>query len=181
MSGYVDKTLAGGEEVIHRANFNWTYSFFPVFWFASGAAALAMFFFIQFAAEVPYEELRVGWWSAIIGGVAGSIILINHLIILATTEIVVTTYRFVYKTGLISRHTQEVSLNKIEEITLEQSVWGRILGFGQLVLRGTGVGVITLPDLDDPIRLRKIIENAKSALRLDQRERRRINEDDDDF
>lgn len=179
MSGYVEKTLAGGEDIIHRANFNWTYSFFPVMWFSLGAGVLAMFFFIQFAAEVPFEELKVGWWSAGVAAAAGSLILINHIIILVTTEIVVTTYRFVYKTGLISRNTQEVSLNKIEEITLQQSVWGRLLGYGQLVLRGTGVGVITLPDLDDPIRLRKIIENTKSALRAEQR--RRINDDEDDY
>ena len=169
MASYVEKTLAGGEEIIHRANFNWTYSFFPVFWFSLGVAPLAMFFFIQFAAEVPFEELRIGWWSSIVAAAAGSLILINHIIILVTTEIVVTTFRFVYKTGLVSRHTKEVSLNKIEEITLEQTVWGRLLGFGKLVLRGTGVGVITLPDLDDPIRLRRIIENAKSALRTDVR------------
>jgi len=181
MAGYVEKTLATGEEIIHRAQYNWTYSFFPVMWFAIGVGALAMFFFIQFAAEVPYDELRVGWWSAGVGGAAGSLILINHLIILMTTEIIVTSYRFVYKTGLIARNTQEVSLNKIEEITLHQSVWGRLLGYGQLVLRGTGVGVITLPDLDDPIHLRKIIENTKSALRRDSRDRPRINADDDDF
>lgn len=71
MSGYVEKTLAGGEDIIHRANFNWTYSFFPTLWFSLGAAAVALMFFIQFAAEVPYEELRVGWWSAAIGGVCG--------------------------------------------------------------------------------------------------------------
>lgn len=180
MAGYVEKTLAGGEEIIHRANFNWTYSFFPMMWFALGAGSLVFFLFIQFAAEIPYSELKVGWWSAGVGAAAGTLILINHLIILTTTEIVVTTYRFVYKTGLISRNTQEVSLNKIEEITLHQSIWGRILSYGKLVLRGTGVGVIELPDLDDPIRLRKIIENAKSALREDQRERKRINSDDDD-
>ncbi len=162
---YVEKTLAGGEELIHRANFNWTYSFFPVMWFSIGAATLALFGYIQFVAHVPYEELRIGWWSAGTAAFAGSVILTNHLIILITTEIVVTTYRFVYKTGLISRNTQEVSLNKIEEITLHQSVMGRFLGFGKLVLRGTGVGVIQLPDLDNPIKLRKIIENAKSSMR----------------
>ena len=162
---YVAKTLAGGEEIIHRANFNWTYSFFPVMWFCIGAATLALFAYIQFIAQVPFDELRVGWWSAGVAAFSGSIILMNHLIILITTEIVVTTYRFVYKTGLISRNTQEVSLNKIEEITLHQTVAGRFLGFGKLVLRGTGVGVITLPDLDNPINLRRIIENAKSSLR----------------
>jgi len=180
MSGYVEKTLAGGEEIIHRANFNWTYSFFPMMWFALGGGAVALIFFTQFAAEVPFERLRVAWWSALTGFTAGSLILLNHIIVLVTTEIVVTTYRFVFKRGLISRNTQEVSLNKIEEITLHQSIWGRILSYGKLVLRGTGVGVIELPDLDDPIRLRKIIENAKSALREDSRERKRINSDDDD-
>ncbi len=169
MAGYVEQTLAGGEEIIHRANFNWTYSFFPTLWFSLGAASLALMFFIQFGAGVPYAELRVGWWSAIVAAACGSIILLTHVVILVTTEIIVTTYRFVYKKGLISRDTQEVSLNKIEEITLHQSIWGRFLGYGKLILRGTGVGVITLPNLDNPIHLRRIIENAKSALRTTDR------------
>ena len=103
--------------------------------------------------------------AALAGAVCGALILFNHLIILMTTEIVVTTFRFVYKTGLISRNTQEVSLGKIEEITLRQSIWGRLLDYGHLVLRGTGVGVIELPALDNPIQLRRIIENARSSLR----------------
>lgn len=177
MAGYVEKTLAGEEEIIHRANFNWTYSFFPVFWFSLGVAAPVMLFLIQYAAGVPFDQLKVAWGSAAFGALFGSIILINHLIILITTEIVVTTFRFVYKVGLIARHTQEVSLNKIEEITLEQSVWGRIFGFGKLVLRGTGVGVITLPDLDNPIHLRRQIESAKAALRKDSPSDRRSNDD----
>lgn len=165
MSGYVAKTLATEEEIVHRANFNWTYSFFPVMWFLLGAAALAFIAFVHVTTGIAYADLQYGWWSAGVGAFAGSVILLNHLIILTTTEIVVTTFRFVYKTGLVSRNTQEVSLNKIEEITLHQTVFGRLLGFGKLVLRGTGVGVITLPDLDNPINLRRIIENAKSSIR----------------
>jgi uncharacterized membrane protein YdbT with pleckstrin-like domain len=97
--------------------------------------------------------------------VTGGLILLSHLIVLWTTEIAVTTYRFVYKTGFISRKTQEVSLNKIEEIVLEQSVWGRVFGYGKLTIRGTGVGVIELPDIDNPIEVRRIIELAKAELR----------------
>lgn len=165
MAGYVEKTLASEEQIIHRANFNWTYSFFPVMWFSIGAGALALIAFAQFVGGVSFKDLEVGWWSAGVGMAAGSLILLNHLIILMTTEIIVTTFRFVYKTGLISRQTQEVSLGKIEEITLRQSIWGRILDYGHLVLRGTGVGVIELPALDNPIQLRRIIENARSSLR----------------
>lgn len=172
---YVAKTLAAEEKIIHRANFNWTYSFFPVMWFSLAAATVAFFLYLHFVADVKYEEIKIGWWFVAVAAFSGSVILLNHLIILTTTEIVITTYRFVYKTGLISRNTQEVSLNKIEEITLHQTVFGRLLGFGKLVLRGTGVGVITLPDLDNPINLRRIIENAKSSLRTTRR-----NDDDDD-
>ena len=170
MAGYVESTLAGGERIVHRANLNWTYSFFPVLWFALGVAPIVMLALIQFGAGVPYAELTIAWIFAGLGVFVGAWILIGHLIMLWTTEIVVTSFRFVYKTGLISRKTQEVSLNKIEEITLTQSVWGRLFGYGQLILRGTGVGIIELPNLDDPIHVRKIIENAKAELRRDSRD-----------
>ena len=162
---YVEQTLASDEVIVHRAHFNWTYSFVPVFWFAVGIAPIVVLSVIQFGNGVGFSELRFAWILAGLGAIVGTIILLSHLIVLWTTEIVVTTYRFVYKTGLISRQTQEVSLNKIEEITLRQSILGRVFGYGKLILRGTGVGVIELPDLDDPIEVRKIIENAKSNLR----------------
>ncbi|MEZ5895973.1 MAG: PH domain-containing protein [Parvularculaceae bacterium] len=172
MSGYVVKTLAPGEEIIERANFNWTFSFFPVLWFSLGMAPVVMYCLLQFASDIPYQQLRAGWWFSGAAAAVGSIILLNHLIILWTTEIIVTTYRFVYKTGLISRSTQEVSLNKIEEIVLHQTVLGRIFGYGKLVLRGTGVGMIELPNLDNPIGVRRTIERAKADLRRTDRDER---------
>ena len=99
------------------------------------------------------------------GFAVGSLILTFHLINLMTTEIVITNYRLVYKTGWIARNTQEVSLSNIEEMTLTQSIWGRFLGFGKLVVRGTGVGVIELPNLDDPLVVRKKIEAARASIR----------------
>lgn len=177
MAGYVEKTLAPDERVVNRVNFNWTFSFFPVLWFAFGSAPIVMYAMLQFGSGVAFESLRVGWWFVMAAFLTGLTILLNHLIILWTTEIVVTTYRFVYKRGLISRNTQEVSLNKIEEIVLEQSVWGRIFGYGQLVLRGTGVGKIELPNVDNPIEIRRVIEKAKADLRRDSSEDRRGDDD----
>ncbi len=180
MAGYVDKTLAPGEEIIYRVHFNWTFSFFPVLWFALGSAPVLMYTLLHFGTfgqKIPFSELQVGWWFVGAGFVTGLFILLNHLIILWTTEIAITTYRFVYKTGLIARNTQEVSLNKIEEITLSQSIWGRVFGYGSLVLRGTGVGVITLPNVDDPIIVRRVIEKAKADLRQNNREER-LGDDD---
>ncbi len=178
MAGYVQKTLAPDERIVHRVDFNWTFSFFPVLWFAFGASPLVMYSLLQFGdAKIAFGDLRIGWWFVGLSFVIGLLILLNHLIILWTTEIIVTTYRFVYKTGLIARNTQEVSLNKIEEIVLQQSVWGRLFGYGKLILRGTGVGVIELPNIDDPIDVRRLIEKAKSGLRSDKRDERTGDDD----
>ena len=166
MAGYVEKSLAGDEHIVYRAHFNWTYSFFPVLWFALGCAPVAMYLMIM-ARGVSFEDLRAsgGWYIVAFGFAVGSLILIIHLINLMTTALVITNYRLFHKTGWIARNTQEVSLNNIEEMTLTQSVWGRFLGFGKLVVRGTGVGVIELPNLDDPIVVRKKIEAARADIR----------------
>ena len=154
MAGYVEKSLAGDEHIVYRAHFNWTFSFFPV----------ALYLMIM-ARGVSFEQLKTGWYIVGFGFAIGFLILLMHLIYLVTTEIVITNYRLVYKTGWIARNTQEVSLANIEEMTLTQSFWGRILGYGKLVVRGTGVGVIELPNLDDPIVVRKKIESARASLR----------------
>jgi uncharacterized membrane protein YdbT with pleckstrin-like domain len=175
---YVSQTLADDESIIERANFNWTYSFWEVFFLILGFLPLVGFVAIQSLTDLTLQDLRVGYWAGMFSAACGVLIALFHAIHLWTTEIVVTTFRFVYKTGLVSRDTKEVSLNKIEEISLKQTVFGRLFGYGQLVLRGTGVGVIELPNIDNPIQLRRTIETAKSNLRKDSSEDRRTNSAD---
>ncbi len=165
MASYVEKTLGNGEEIVYEAHFNWTYSFWSWIWFLIAIFPVAVLGYVQIKNGLNFATLNAAWICAAIAVAVGILQLLGHMIILWTTEIAVTTFRFVYKTGLISRDTKEVSLNKIEEITLNQSVWGRMFNYGGLTMRGTGVGVIQLPNIDDPIRVRRIIENAKSALR----------------
>ena len=55
-----------------------------------------------------------------------------------TSEYVITNKRIVVKTGLVSRHTLEMNLDKIETINVEQSIIGRLLGFGSVTIIGTG-------------------------------------------
>lgn len=162
---YVSQTLADDEEIITRANFNWTYSFWDVFFFCLGLAPLIGFAIGQALTGKSFDTLVIGYGAAGFAAVVGTLLLLFHMIELWTTEIVVTSYRFVYKTGLISRDTKEVSLNKIEEIQLRQSIFGRLFGYGSLILRGTGVGIIELPAIDNPVSLRRTIESAKSNLR----------------
>jgi uncharacterized membrane protein YdbT with pleckstrin-like domain len=131
---YIEKSLGQGETLIARARFHWWYTF---------KAVLALVF--------------LGWI------IIGIVIFFAMMIKKWNTEIGVTTHRFVEKTGVFSLMTYEIALPNIEGVKVEQSFWGRILGYGHLRIEGTGVDAVDIPDIADPIAFRAAIETAKSS------------------
>jgi uncharacterized membrane protein YdbT with pleckstrin-like domain len=73
------------------------------------------------------------------------------------TEIAVTTHRVIYKTGFIRRHTVEMNMDKVETVDVDQSLLGRMLGFGTIRVRGTGQSIESLRRIAHPIELRNAI------------------------
>ena len=55
-----------------------------------------------------------------------------------TDEFVITNKRVIVKKGLIAIWTLEMNLQKIETVNVQQSIPGRIFGYGCLTLIGTG-------------------------------------------
>lgn len=77
-----------------------------------------------------------------------------------TTEIAITDRRFIFKTGLIARRVNEVSVRRIEGASLDQSVLGRMMGVGTVVVRGTGQDHVYVRSLQDPIKLQNAVNLA---------------------
>ncbi len=157
---YVKKTLAPDEDYLYRAHFNWTYDFRSWFWLALGALPTA---FWLAALITGGQAPAFGKSFVILGGVAfasGLIIFTQRYVHRWTTVIAVTSVRLILKTGLISRNAHEISLDKIEELLVHQSFLGRVLGYGALTIRGTGVAVINFPILGEPLHVRREIETA---------------------
>ena len=55
-----------------------------------------------------------------------------YIIWMWCAEMAITDRRMIYKRGWIIRRTEEISLHRIEEVNLRQSILGRILGYGKL-------------------------------------------------
>ena len=72
----------------------------------------------------------------------------------ATTELAVTDHRVIYKSGLLSRHTIEMNRDKVESVDVDQSLLGRILGYGTVVVRGTGGSLEPIRNIGDPLSFR---------------------------
>jgi uncharacterized membrane protein YdbT with pleckstrin-like domain len=76
------------------------------------------------------------------GGVAllvcGVVAILLGMVRRNATEMAVTNRRVVIKTGLASRKTIEMLLNKVESIEVSETAFGRMLGYGTIVVIGTG-------------------------------------------
>jgi uncharacterized membrane protein YdbT with pleckstrin-like domain len=69
----------------------------------------------------------------------------------------VTNLRVIDKRGFIKRYTAEMNMDKIESVTVTQSILGRMLDYGSVHVRGTGVGIEHLHQIRAPIMLRNCI------------------------
>ena len=77
------------------------------------------------------------------------------IIDLWTDEFAITNKRVIVKTGLIRRKTVELNLTKIESVNVNQSILGRILGFGSIQIVGTGGTRESFTNIRKPLRFRK--------------------------
>jgi uncharacterized membrane protein YdbT with pleckstrin-like domain len=93
----------------------------------------------------------------------GLIFWISAIISYMTTELAITNKRVIAKFGLISRHTVELNMSKIESIQVNQSILGRIFDFGSLRIAGGGIPSAPVPGISDPLAFRKAFNEAQEA------------------
>ena len=76
----------------------------------------------------------------------------------------VTNKREILKTGIISRHTEEMKLSSIETVEIEQSIWGRMFGYGTVKLTGRGISDVKFRNIDDPMYVKREIESVSNPI-----------------
>ena len=85
----------------------------------------------------------------------GLFVLVKPIIIKETTELVITNRRIIAKVGLVSRHTIEINLSKVESISVSQSILGRLLNYGDLEIVGTGGTREPILYISEPLMFRR--------------------------
>ena len=149
---YVEKNLMPGEQIEYRANLHWLVFVLPTLLFI---AAIWLFFSLggniaKFLALILIVGVLVTGLHAVIERM--------------TSEFAVTNKRVLIKTGLIRRHSLETLLTKIESIGVAQSILGRILGFGTIVISGTGGSKEPFHKIADPMQFRRRVQEQIAAM-----------------
>src|SRR5438093_580118 len=148
---YVDRHLAGQERVVFRTRLHPT-----IFGNAVGFAA-----FVIFAATMItlHNELAPATVRLVCLGAAALAALgfVSPLVTWRTSEFAVTDRRVMIKVGLLSVHTVELLNPKVEAIGVDQTLAGRLLGYGTLRITGTGGTVEAFPRVARPDALRDAV------------------------
>jgi uncharacterized membrane protein YdbT with pleckstrin-like domain len=162
MMKYVESLLGKNEQILWRARQHWIV--------LSANFVINLFIFVAIWALY-----------ALMGSIGGFLLDIRTVALLAllipicwfgweflqwwAEEYLITTSRVVQTEGLVNKHTKDSALEKINDITLNQSVLGRLLGYGDLaIITGSDMGTNMLKRLAKPVEFKKTLLEQKSKL-----------------
>ena len=149
---YVDANLLEGERMLYRTRLHWKVFVPPILF------ALVM--------SVPVAWIALaGTWSAFawIPPALAALWLIAAFVKRQTSEFVVTNKRVLMKIGVFTVRSIELLLSKVEAITVHQSLVGRMLGYGDIVLTGSGGTVEPFSTIQSPLEFRNAVQAASDA------------------
>lgn len=145
---YIDRHLLPGEVVMFRTRLHWKIFVVPVL-VSLGMVALALW-----ALSANRRLL------AIPPIVIGLILLLAAWIRRRSSEFAVTNKRAIIKLGVTTTRSMELLLPKIEGIAVTQSLWGRMFGYGEIVITGSGGTQEPFDGIQSPLDFRQAVQAA---------------------
>jgi uncharacterized membrane protein YdbT with pleckstrin-like domain len=168
---YVSKSLVPGETLLYETRHHWIVLI--------GSLLMALLLgipglFLLFEGLTKRPELSP-YARKVPGGtgsflMAGGVLVIISLIGLLwgsakrnATEMAVTNRRVLIKTGMGNRRTLDLMLSRVESIGVEETMWGRLLGYGNVIVRGTGGTPEPFVKISHPQEFRRQVQQQIAA------------------
>src|ERR1700687_5439171 len=156
---YVEKHLIEGEKVVYNTRLHWIVLVGPVLLglllLLPGHALVSRSATGASEKSGMAEPLLVG---GILLHVAALLCIVRGVLKRNATEMAVTNKRVVAKVGVAARRTVEMLLSRVESIGVEESVAGRILGYGTVIVRGTGGTPESFDKIAHPLEFRTRVQ-----------------------
>ena len=132
---YIENSIINNEHVVKIFKFHWVINLIITIHFIISILTLGAWLIVAILVWLHYKFIEQG----------------------------VTTNRVIHKRGIIARNTQEIKLTAVESVYINQSILGRILGFGTVTITGRGISDIKMSWLHNPMSVKRSIENSIEA------------------
>lgn len=134
-------SLREGEKVLVKGEIS-----SGIFWKAGAILVIA--------ALVGLLAWQLGVFLAIVAGLT----FLYELLLTRFLLLIVTNERIFFRSGILKVDTVQVRLERVESVEIQRTLVGQLLGYGTVVLTGTGSRFSYIPYLSNAARLRNVID-----------------------
>ena len=164
---YIDSHLVPGETVIYETRLHWMVMLGHIvlgcFLLALPGAFLIYYAASQTGLDPTTLHIMEGGGVALL--LCGAVAIVMGMVRRNATEMALTNRRVVIKTGMVGRTTIEMLLNKVESIEVKETALGRMLGYGTIVVIGTGGTPEPFHKIAHPLEFRSQVQQQIEKLR----------------
>ncbi len=160
---YEEKLLANGEHIVFVTRQHWIVLLYyalinllPAFVLAGGVVFLATLsafpplLFVLAALLLPFGRfilMILRWWNE---------------------QYMITNRRVIQTEGIITKRVIDSSLEKVNDVALIQSIWGRLLNYGDIeIMTASEMGVNRMQRIKNPLGFKTAMLNQKAGLGID--------------
>jgi uncharacterized membrane protein YdbT with pleckstrin-like domain len=154
----VESQLQPGEEILYRAHLT-RISLVP--W------AVGLVLFVAGGLVAYHETGEVaGAVAGIAAGIVLAVVILVKLLILRSNEHVLTNRRIIQQIGILNKRSMDAPLDKVNNVEHWQTLWGRILGYGDVeVDTASEHGATRFRNIRRPLEFKSAIVGAAEAYR----------------
>jgi uncharacterized membrane protein YdbT with pleckstrin-like domain len=145
---YIDGNLIEGERVVYRTRLHWLVFIGPLLLCVVVLLPIAWFLYQGSWRDYAWVPLAVA-----LG------VLLAAFIKRQSSDFAVTNKRVMMKVGVLSTRSVELLLNKVEAIAVNQSFAGRLFGYGDIVITGSGGTREAFSQIQGPLEFRRAVQS----------------------
>lgn len=163
MAGYIESMLGEREKIILVSHQHW---FILVSSIVFEIIIILIIIALAVIAGIYLPEF------ALLIGAIGTILLLlplstmtRDILAWINRQYIVTNRRVIQISGILNKNVTDSSLEKVNDVKMEQSALGRLFDYGDIeILTASELGVNLFRRIDDPIHFKTAMLNAKERL-----------------
>jgi|YNPNPStandDraft_1061719.scaffolds.fasta_scaffold38021_2 uncharacterized membrane protein YdbT with pleckstrin-like domain len=160
---YEEKLLANGEHIVFITRQHWI-----VLWYHALINLLMMF---ALAAGVVFLATLSAFPPLLLALVV-LLLPLGRLVLMFlrwwNEQYIVTNRRVIQTEGIVTKRVIDSSLEKVNDVALIQSIWGRLLNYGDIeIMTASEMGVNRMQRIKNPLSFKTAMLNQKAGLGIE--------------
>ena len=157
---YLEEMLGENEAILLRARKHWSVLFGNIALEIVLVIALIVAVF-ALLPTVAFPVAPLGFFLVLVPLVG----MVRDVLVWYNRQYIVTNRRVIQTAGVFSKDVVDSSLEKVNDVKMSQSFWGRLFDYGDIeILTASEVGANVFRSIGEPIKFKTAMLNAKERL-----------------